>query len=231
MVGNDYGDVYHTPPPSEELERRLVEMCRFANGETPSIFLHPLVRAIILHYWLAYDHPFVDGNGRTARALFYWSMLRSGYWLFEFISISVGLVRAPAKYEMAFLYTQTDENDLTYFLLHQLDIVKTALDELHKYLVTNEKRVKETERLLESYMLNHRQQALAAHALRHPQHQYTIEAHQSSHRVTYQTARTDLLDMELKGLLRSTKVRKRLVFDGTDLLSGKLKTKIPYGSV
>lgn len=230
-VGSDYGDVYHTPPSADELQGRLIEMCRYANGDTPDVFLHPLVRAIILHYWLAYDHPFVDGNGRTARALFYWSMLRSGYWLFEFISISVGLVRAPTKYEMAFLYTQTDENDLTYFLLHQLDIIKAALDELHKYLATNEKSAKETERLLQSYALNHRQQALAAHALRHPQHQYTIEAHRSSHGVAYQTARTDLLDMEHKGLLRSSKLHKKLIFEGTDLLSGKMKTKIPYTSV
>ncbi|HEY5962259.1 MAG TPA: Fic family protein, partial [Polyangiaceae bacterium] len=230
-VGNDYGEVYHTTPPADELRGRLDEMCRFANGEPADVFLHPLLRAIILHYWLAYDHPFVDGNGRTARALFYWSMLRSGYWLFEFISISVGLVRAPVKYEMAFLYTQTDGHDLTYFLLHQLGIIKDALDELHKYVATNAKRAKEVESLLESYELNHRQQALASHALRHPQHQYTIEAHQSSHNVAYQTARTDLLDMEQKGLLRSSKIRKKLVFEGTDLLSGKASKKIPRASI
>ena len=230
-VGSDYGDVYHTPPPASELSERLDEMCRFANGEPADAFIHPLLRAIILHYWLAYDHPFVDGNGRTARALFYWSMLRSGYWLFEFISISVGLVRAPVTYEMAFLYSQTDGHDLTYFLLHQLDIIKNALDELHKYVETNAKRAKETERLLGSYELNRRQQALASHALRHPQHQYTIEAHQSSHYVAYQTARTDLLDMERKGLLRSSKIHKKLVFEGTDLLLGTRKTKSPRGSV
>jgi Fic family protein len=225
VVGNDVNDVYHVPPPAHELERRLSEMCRFANGETPDGFLHPLVRAIVLHYWLAYDHPFVDGNGRTARALFYWSMLRSGYWLFEFISISVGLVRAPAQYGRAFLYTQTDDNDLTYFLLHQLQVVKSALDELHDYLRATEKRVKETERLLESFELNHRQQALAAHALRHQGQQYTIEGHQTSHHVAYQTARTDLLDLEQKGLLRSRKSGKKLVFEGTTLLTDQKKVK------
>ena len=58
-------------------------------------FIHPMIRSIILHFWLAYDHPFVDGNGRTARALFYWSMLRHGYWLFEFISISQIILKGP----------------------------------------------------------------------------------------------------------------------------------------
>lgn len=37
---------------------------------------------------LAYFHPFVDGNGRTARSLFYWYMLKKGYWLVEYMSIS-----------------------------------------------------------------------------------------------------------------------------------------------
>lgn len=101
---------------------------------------------------------------------------------------------------------------------------------MHEYLATNEKRARETERLLESYALNHRQQALAAHVLRHPQYQYTIEAHQSSHGVAYQTARTDLLDMEHKGLLRSSKLHKKFIFEGTDLLSGTMKAKIPYPS-
>lgn len=232
-VGNDYGDVFHVPPPANELPARVEMMCKFANGDVPDVFLHPLVRAILLHYWLAYDHPFVDGNGRTARALFYWSMLRSGYWMFEFISISTGLVQAPAKYGRAFLFTQTDEHDLTYFLLHQLGIVKGAVDSLHQYLERTETRARETQRLLESYDLNHRQKALAAHALRHPGHQYTIEGHQNSHGVVYQTARTDLLDMESKGLMRSAKAKKtkKLIFEGTELLSGKAKNRAPVASL
>jgi len=54
-------------------------MCAFVNGRDTEPFIHPAIRAMILHFWLAYDHPFVDGNGRTARALFYWAMLRPGH--------------------------------------------------------------------------------------------------------------------------------------------------------
>ena len=68
-VGDDSGEIFHIPPAADELEGRLSEMCRFANGTTPQGFIHPLVRSIILHFWLAYDHPFVDGNGRIARIL------------------------------------------------------------------------------------------------------------------------------------------------------------------
>jgi Fic family protein len=62
---------------------------------------------------LGYEHPFEDGNGRTARALFYWSMLNQGFWLTEFLTVSKILRKAPAKYARSFLYTEQDSNDLT----------------------------------------------------------------------------------------------------------------------
>ena len=115
------GNVLHRPPPAEHLSERLREMVRFANAEHGTntdggTFLHPVIRAIVLHFWLAYDHPFADGNGRTARALFYWAMLRQGYWIFEFLSISPFLKRTPEQYARAFLYAETDESDATYFI-------------------------------------------------------------------------------------------------------------------
>jgi Fic family protein len=125
-VQDMYNEVYHTPPPAEELEGRLRAMCDFANGRTPDAFMHPVIRAIILHFWLAYDHPFVDGNGRCARALFYWSMLRHNYWLCEYLAISQIIRKAPTRYYRAFLYTETDENDLTYFILYHLEATHFA---------------------------------------------------------------------------------------------------------
>ena len=133
-VADTDGQVLHDPPAAEELPARLQAMCDFANAKTPDSFIHPVIRAIILHFWLAYDHPFVDGNGRTARALFYWQMLHMGYWLFEFLSISQILRKAPVQYGAAFLRTETDDNDLTYFLIHQADVIRSALIELHDYV-------------------------------------------------------------------------------------------------
>ena len=100
VVGDEFGEVFHEPPEAAELPGRLAAMCDFANGRTPSGFVHPVIRAMIVHYWLAYDHPFIDGNGRTARVLFYWSMLKRGYWLFEYISISRIILDGPKKYGM-----------------------------------------------------------------------------------------------------------------------------------
>lgn len=213
----------HTPPPAEQLSERMRAMCDFANGKTPDYFVHPVIRAIILHFWLAYDHPFVDGNGRTARALFYWAMLRQKYALFEFISISQVLRRAPIQYSRAFLHTETDGNDVTYFILHQAGVIRDAVQALHDYVKRRKAELRNVESKLRAIdVLNHRQQALIAHALRSKHTRYLIAGHQSSHQVTHQTARDDLFDLANRGLLRVEKLGRRYVFTAVPNLEEKL---------
>lgn len=213
VVCDMYNEIYHDPPPASELENRMTAMCDFANGKIPQGFMHPVIRSIILHFWLAYDHPFVDGNGRAARALFYWSMLRHGYWLFEFVSISQIVLKAPIKYARAFLYTESDDNDVTYFILHQLEVIRRAIDQLHQYIKRRTQKLLAVERELRGLAtLNHRQRDLISHALRHPDHRYTIRSHQISHNVVYQTSRLDLLDLGKRRLLDSQKIGKTWYF-------------------
>ena len=124
------GALIHTPPPADQLQDRIRAMCAFANEHDDGVesFIDPVVRGILLHFWLAYDHPFVDGNGRTARALFYWYMRTQKYWLVEYLSISRVIRRAPAKYARAFLLSETDGGDTTYFLFHQLKVIQVGHD-------------------------------------------------------------------------------------------------------
>ncbi len=213
VVGGDDDEIYHVPPPAESLDERLESMCAFAKDGGEGGFVHPAIRSIVLHFWLAYDHPFVDGNGRTARALFYWSMLRHGYWLFEFISISHMILKAPSQYYRAFLHTETDANDLTYFILYHAEIIRRAIEELHRYIERKTEELKLVEAELKGVqVLNHRQRAFISHALRHPNHAYSIESHRKSWGVAYQTARTDLLDLSDRGLLHKRQVGNRLLF-------------------
>ena len=225
VVGDEYDEVFHEPPPAKELDDRMKKMCEFANGEIPKGFLHPALRSMILHFWLSYDHPFLDGNGRTARALFYWSMLHHGYWLCEFISISQIIRSGPAKYGRAFLYTETDENDLTYFILYHVEVLRRAIDELHKYIKRKTEELRAIERELQGIeALNYRQRALVGHALRHPNQRYTIQSHRVSQNIVYQTARADLLDLKQRGLLRGHKTGKRWYFTAVSDLEEKLRS-------
>ncbi|MBD2718333.1 Fic family protein [Synechococcus sp. FACHB-909] len=197
VVDDAYGTVFHVPPPAEELPQRMEELCRFANGETPKVFIHPVVRAIALHFWLAYDHPFCDGNGRTARALFYWAMLHQG--------------------------SESDDNGLTYFLLAQVKVIQQAIANLHAYLERKAGEVGALQQRLEGMDgLNHRQLALLRHALRHSGFRYTVLSHQNSHGVSHQTARSDLQKLAARGLLLPGKDGRREIFRVPEDLSARL---------
>jgi hypothetical protein len=172
---------------------------------------------ITLHFMIGYDHPFVDGNGRTARALFYWAMAKHGYWLLEFVSISRIIKQAPIQYAKAYLQTETDDNDLTYFLIHQIDVIKKAVTALYEYLENHANDIEAAEKLLENSkargQLNHRQLSLLKHALKHPNAIYSIQEHQIYHAISYQTARKDLLKMsDQLELLRKRKYGNSFVF-------------------
>lgn len=208
----------HVPPKATELQQRLQALCDFANQQQTDDernFIPTAIRAIVAHFMIGYDHPFVDGNGRTARAIFYWIMAKDHYWLMEYISISRVIKKAPAKYMQAYLYSETDNNDVTYFIVHQLAVIREAVTDLYDYLEQKSRRLKETAGLVHhfQYMLNHRQLALLQHALSHPGMEYTIKSHQRSHGVTYQTARTDLLKLsdELE-FLRKVKIGRKDIF-------------------
>jgi Fic family protein len=214
VVDSVDGTVIHSPPPADQLPKRLEAMCDFANeGENPDRFIHPVVRAILLHFWLAYDHPFEDGNGRTARALFYWYMKSRRYWLVEYLSISKILRDAPARYTRSFVLTETDERDVTYFIVYQLDVIQRAVEQLHQYLRQKIRDVRDVETLLKgSSQFNHRQLALLGNALRSPDAVYTFQTHAASHGVTHETARNDLLPLVSMGLLDQRRRGRQYAF-------------------
>jgi len=224
VLDRNDGSIIHEPPPAEQLPDRLDALCEFANDERPNQFIHPVVRAILLHFWLAYDHPFEDGNGRTARALFYWYMRTRKYWLVEYLSISQILRKAPSQYSRAFLLTETDERDTTYFIVYQLDVIKRAVDELHAYLHRKVAEVRDVERLVkDSNAFNHRQLALLSNAVRAPDETYTFRSHAGSHGVTQETARNDLLPLAKMGLLDQREVRRRYTFTPSPRLPDLLR--------
>jgi Fic family protein len=215
----------HLPPPAEELPARMRSLCDFANeGGDGSRFIHPVVRAILVHFWLGYDHPFEDGNGRTARILFSWLMQKRGYWLIEYLPISPVIREAPAKYARAFVESETDEGDVTYFLIHQLEAIEKALDRHDVYIQRKIAEVRDIERLLQDADgLNHRQLALLTDAVRNLDGVYTFGSHATSHRVTHETARSDLSDLNKRGLLLRRAKGRGYVFEPTPDLVERLK--------
>jgi Fic family protein len=214
VFDRDGEDPVHIPPPAEQLPERIELLCKFANEGDGEPFVHPVLRAILLHFWIAYDHPFEDGNGRTARILFFWAMQSRGYWLAEYLPISRLIRNAPAKYGRAFMEAETDGGDTTYFLIHQLQVIERAIADLHVYLDRKVSEVRDVERLLQDHpSLNGRQLALLIDAVRRPSAIYSFESHARSHRVSNETARADLRALAESGFLSSRRKGRKHVFE------------------
>lgn len=221
VVATPENDILHEPPSFEELPKRLKALCDFANAEDA---LHPIVRAVALHFMLAYDHPFGDGNGRTARALFYWSMLRSGYALVEFMPISDVIRRAHAKYGRAFLRAETDNQDFTHFLAYHLEILEKASQQFTSHVA--DRRARETAWLEAANVpgLNGRQQAVIRRMLAGETKHTSFDAHMRDYGVTYLTARKDLEALLADGyLVERAKEGRRRLFAAAEGLAKKLK--------
>jgi Fic family protein len=216
------GETVFTPPDAETLHERLEAFFAFANNpsdDEEGAFMHPVIRGMLVHFQLSYLHPFCDGNGRTARILFLWSMLRRRYWLFEWLPTSKIMLRSPSQYARAFLYTETDEFDATYFLVYNARVISACRDTLHAFIAEKRREVAQARTAFSgNSSLNHRQQALLLHALRHPGHHYTIQSHQNSHGTAYQTARSDLLTLWEAGYLAKQQSGNKFVFIATDRL-------------
>ena len=213
FVVSRVGDVVHEPPPASELPERIQRLCEFEHERGESSGLHPLIRAILVHFMIGYDHPFADGNGRTARTLFYWSLLRSGIWLAPFLPISGFLLAAPGQYSRAYQFVHADGNDATHFLMHQQDVIERAMHRLREHVDGVRAWMLQATRATGNEPgLNQRQSDLLAELLPEPNRYITIARHRRTQGVSYAVAHGDLNDLVERGLLTRERVGKRFEF-------------------
>lgn len=226
-VSDTEEEIAYQPPPFTDLPKRLHLLCTFANedhsGDNGCEFLHPVIKAIILHFMIGYEHPFRDGNGRTARALFYWYMLKCDYDLFRYVSISKLLKDDPKGYGLSYLYTEKDQNDLTYFIDFQAEIILKAFEELQTYLESRSNEFQQVVKLLETTKynstLNFIQKDLVKKGAKEPGRIFTVKEVASSYDVSENTARTHLNVLcNLKLFMNTKDGRKTLYLSPSDLI-------------
>ncbi len=213
------GTILHTPPDYQELQKLISEFCRFANedgsntGSPTEVFIHPIIKGIILHYLIGYIHPFADGNGRTARSIFYWYVLSRGYWLFEYMAISRIILRSKTKYALAYLHTEYDAMDLTYFINYNISCINEALIDLLRYLEAKQSEQNATKAIIRKIKgINQRQADILRLMMEHSDEYFTIRQIMQMHAVVYQTARNDLLHLAEMRHIRQEKRGREFVF-------------------
>ena len=222
-IMDETNEVFYTPPSHIYLDDLINDFCAFANDEKEDyIFIHPIVKGIILHFLIGYIHPFVDGNGRTARAVFYWYLIKKGYWLIEYMSVSRIILKSKVQYAKAYLYTEYDDNDLTYFVLYNIKAVKTALDDLKLYIEKKKDEKKQLLSLLKNTDFNERQIVLIQNILQDRNEYFTVKQVEKKFNVSNQTARNDLNDLISKGILITNITGKKANFFAAENFEKKL---------
>lgn len=225
QIGNERYITYN--PPSEKfVSEQMFKLIKYANNDNEGEFIHPIIKAIFLHFWIGYLHPFVDGNGRLARALFYWYLLRKDYWTFMYLPISLVIKKAPSQYGMAYIYSEQDDHDLTYFFDFHVRKIVQSLEDFNNYIVRKINENKQIDDLMDrniklsdrqKYLLHHLTSDISAHT--------TITSHSTISNISRQTAAKDIEKLNELGLIIGTRDGKYIIYKASKKLLGMMENK------
>jgi Fic family protein len=214
VVNHVDGEIAYVAPNASEVRGLVQSLCEFAN--TDAEFIHPILKASMLHFLTGFIHPFLDGNGRTARALFYWFMMKKEYSLIKHISISRAILDSRTQYDKAFLKTEYDDNDMTYFLMYSIKGLRVAFENLVRY--RDRKRaehlsIDNLRRILQSNGNNERQALVLAEMRVKQALKYSVNDYADKFGITRQTAAKDLSGLvKHAGVIEQSQGRNKFYF-------------------
>lgn len=171
-------------------------------------YIHPLLKGILLHYFIAYIHPFFDGNGRTARTLFYLKCLKHNLDWVNFLSISAALKEPGKGYENSFKLVKENDWDLTYFIIYSLRSLDRALEIVEKKI----DKLCKIPMLKDAIKLNDDQIALLQRLYLHPLRVIDVKEHAENIRKSDESARLELKELVVNDLMFENKHKKRSLF-------------------
>ena len=110
----------HTGLPWNKLAGYMEQLVAFIQQDSS---INDLWKAALIHFYLAYLHPYFDGNGRMARLLHLWYLVQLGYSSALFVPLSEYIERSRKKYYDAFSLVEQNARisgvlDVTPFLLY-----------------------------------------------------------------------------------------------------------------
>lgn len=221
VVSDDVsGDIYHHAPRADFMREELERLIMFANniGEE-SFFIHPVIKAVMIHFWVGYLHPFTDGNGRLARWLFYWYLVRNGYWAFIYLPMSRVIKESYKDYLMAYVYSEQDENDMTYFIDYNIRKIEEAIGEFNNYIKRKEKENSRMNKIAKTDCgFNERQIQLLQYFSGSPEERTTLKTHLNIYQVSKATGIKDLKYLVKEGFLSYKKEGRHIYYRPTDFV-------------
>ncbi len=210
------GETYHEPVSHGMIEPMMKDLCRFVNDD--SEYIHPIIKGILIHFIVAYIHPFMDGNGRISRSLFYWYTMKKGYSVMEYLSISKAIKDHKGGYEEAYQLSETDGNDVTYFIDYNIRMLMSSIEMFSGYLRKKIDERRHMRDLMDTDNLTQRQIDILV-ALMNSDMPQTVYELSAKIGVSPQTVRNEIIALMKKGHVRESSKdghRQRFAFAGKD---------------
>ena len=204
--------VEHTGLPWQALPERMGELVAFIHEESE---IDDLLKAALIHFYMAYLHPYFDGNGRMARLMHLWYLVQQGYSSALFVPLSEYINKSRKGYYNA--YTLVEENatisgmvDTTPFLVYFIENVYHKLNGALPTAQTtaafqealSHGQVTEKEKMLWKFVLSAYGDAEFS----------TKQLEKDFGNAAYATIRSFVLKFEKLGLLKSTQYGNRMKY-------------------
>jgi Fic family protein len=135
-------------------------------------------------------------------------MLKQGYWLMEYMSVSRVIANSKKSYEKAYLYVESDFMDVGYFIMYNLKVLDKAFKQLQAYIEKkqNEKMLANT--FLQLGDINERQAQIIRMFVDNPNEVLTVKDVQTKFIIAPTTAKTDIIGLVQRGLLTEISFNK-----------------------
>ncbi|HYD34916.1 MAG TPA: Fic family protein [Vitreimonas sp.] len=195
-----HGQIVFRPPVSVEIPYLVEDFFTWLN-DGDSQLIHAIFKAAITHYQLVYIHPFIEGNGRTARAMASLVLYASQYDFKRFFSLEQYFDADVDQYYQALLSVQQSQNnDMTYWLEYFCYGLAIEIDKVKQQVLKLSKDLKLKQQLGEQVALSERQIIL-------------LEMLQNQGEITSQDAQTALPNVSVDTILRDLKdlITKRVI--------------------
>lgn len=202
------GGVMFRPPVAVEIPYLVDEFFEWLQHLQKNNSVHPIFQAAITHYQLVYIHPFIEGNGRTARAMATLLMYVSGYDFKRFFSIEQYFDKDVEAYYQALLSVQQhQDNDLTYWLEYFCYGLAIEIEKIKTQVMKLSKDLKMKKELGEQVALSERQ-IILLELLQQQGEINSTDAQKAIPNVSVDTILRDLKDLIKKGVVKKRGVTK-----------------------
>ncbi|MFA7141990.1 MAG: hypothetical protein WC157_01670 [Candidatus Paceibacterota bacterium] len=202
IAGDSGNTIYFTAPHANFVQNELLNVFQFLNISKEH---HPIIKAIIVYFWISYLRPFTCENEAIAKNLFYYSVLKDGYNIFSYLPLFNVINQTLKEYVMAFVYSNQDDSDLTYFIDYILERINKAFYLFFKAFEKERNILLKLKEIQKKLKLNSRQFTLLQSFHSDLIEKTFISKYEKENQVSSKTARNDLQELVKRNLLREDK--------------------------